>query len=88
MALNIGLREASHLNPHRLLVEGDSACVIQWPSNSSTAPWYLADIIEEMTHLSSRLNISFSHIKHLANVEADKLTKERISKPSLIVSLC
>ncbi|XXG49570.1 hypothetical protein AAC387_Pa02g3723 [Persea americana] len=88
LALNIGMREASRLNPQWLLVEGDSACVFQWASNPSTVPWYMANIIEEMTHLSGELNISFSHIKCSANAKADNLAKEGVSKPSLIVSLC
>eukprot|EP00268_Persea_americana_P034085 TRINITY_DN3370_c1_g2_i3.p1 TRINITY_DN3370_c1_g2~~TRINITY_DN3370_c1_g2_i3.p1 ORF type:complete len:167 (+),score=20.75 TRINITY_DN3370_c1_g2_i3:1551-2051(+) len=36
LALKIGLRKAINLHPHRLLVEGDSFCTIQWASPSST----------------------------------------------------
>ena len=84
LALNLGLREASHMNPQRLLVEGDSTCVIQWALNPSTAPWYL----EDMAQMSRALNISLSHIRHSANVEADKLVKGGVYKPSLIISIC
>ena len=54
----------------------------------SSAPWYLADIIEEVTQLSRALNISFSHIRLSVNEKADKLAKEGVSKPSLIVLCC
>ena len=86
LALNVDLREASRMNPQRLLVEGDSACVIQWTLNPSTAPWYLADLSEEMAQMSTALNIS-SHIRRSANAEADRLAKG-VHKPSLIVSIC
>ena len=87
-ALKIGLWEASALNPHRLLVEGDYACTIQWASLYSSAPWYLADIIEEVNQLSKELNISFSYIRRSANDEVDKLAKEGVYKLSLIVLRC
>eukprot|EP00268_Persea_americana_P066521 TRINITY_DN906_c1_g1_i4.p1 TRINITY_DN906_c1_g1~~TRINITY_DN906_c1_g1_i4.p1 ORF type:complete len:123 (-),score=20.73 TRINITY_DN906_c1_g1_i4:193-561(-) len=86
LALNIGLREASCLLPQRLLVEGDSSCVIQWATQSSPPPWYLAEIIEEVLQLSGDLNVSFHHIMRSANAEADKLVKEGVLKPSLIIS--
>ena len=88
LALNVGLREASRMNPQRLLVTGDSASVLQWALNPSTAPWYLADLSEEMAQMSTALNISFSHIRRSANAEADRLAKEGVHKPSLIISIC
>ena len=34
LALCIGFRQAPRFNPQHLFVEGDSACVIRWHSNS------------------------------------------------------
>ena len=87
LALNIGLRHASRLLLQRLLVEGDSSCVIQWASQSFSPPWYLADIIEEVLQLSGDLNVSFHHIMRSANAEAGLLAKEGVIKLSLIISI-
>ena len=80
LALKIGLQEAFNLHPHRLLVEGDSFCAIQWASQSSNPPWYLVDIIEEVIQLSGGVNISFHHIKRLANDDADISPKREFFK--------
>lgn len=61
LALNIGLHEASRLNPQRLIVEGDTAYGIQCASKSANPPWYLTDLIEEVLELSTTLNVSFHH---------------------------
>lgn len=66
----------SHFHPHHLIVEGDSACVICWGSNTSNTPWYLADLFEEVIELSSSLNVSFQHINRMVNDRADMLAKE------------
>ena len=86
LALLFGLREASRLQPQQLPAERDSSCVIQWVSQSSSPPWYLADIIEEMLQWSGDLNVSFNHIMISTNAEADKLAKEGVLKPSLLIS--
>eukprot|EP00268_Persea_americana_P009744 TRINITY_DN13898_c0_g1_i2.p1 TRINITY_DN13898_c0_g1~~TRINITY_DN13898_c0_g1_i2.p1 ORF type:complete len:122 (-),score=12.31 TRINITY_DN13898_c0_g1_i2:137-502(-) len=86
LALNIGLQEAFRLLPQRLLV-GYSSCIIQWVTQSSSPPWYLVEIIEEVLQLSGDLNVSFHHIMRSANAEADPLAKEGVIKPSLIISI-
>ena len=76
----------SCLLPQCLLVEGDSSCVIQWVTlSSSSPPWYLADIIEEVLQLSGDLNVSFDHIMRSTTEEANLLAKEGVIKPSLII---
>lgn len=63
MALNVGLHEVCRQNLHGILVEGDSFCVIQWATSwAALAPWYLADILEEVQDLSKYLEASFLHI--------------------------
>lgn len=69
-----------------LIIEGPSLCVIQWASQASYPPWFLADIIEEVFEITKTLNVSFHHIKHSANTEEDRLAKEGASKPSLLIS--
>ena len=87
LALKIGLQEATNLHPHRLPVKGDSFCAIQWASQSTNPPCYLADIIEEVIQLSGDFNTSFHHIKHSANNEADRLAKEGVLKTKLHISI-
>ncbi|XXG68389.1 hypothetical protein AAC387_Pa06g1488 [Persea americana] len=65
--LNIGLREALRFNPRLLVIEGDSSCAMKWASLPSSAPWYQADIMEEVVENSKKVNISFHLIKHDAN---------------------
>ena len=85
LSLNIGLREALRFNPQLLVIEGDSSCVIKWVSQPSTAHWYLEDIIGEVIENSKNVNISFHLIKRGANLEADRLAKEGVSRPSLLI---
>lgn len=72
-------KQGWRFNPQLLLIEGDSSCVIQWASQALRPPWYLADIIEEVVESSKNLNVTFHqdhHIKHIANLEVDRLAKE------------
>lgn len=85
MALNTGLREACRLNLHGILVKGDSFCVCRWASSQSTAPWYLANIMEQVLDLATRLGASFLHVKWSANTEADRQAKEGIHHPNLVL---
>ena len=87
LALKNGIHEASKLNPQRLLIEGDSYCVIRWASRASNPAWNLANIIEEVIQLSRELNGSFQHIKRSAKQEANKLAKEEVLKPALTISM-
>ena len=82
LALRASIHQATKLNLQRLIIEGDSYCVIQWARQSSNPPWNLIYIIEEVVHLSRELNVSFHHV---ANYEADKLTKEGVLKTALTV---
>ena len=87
LALRTGIHEGSKLNPQQLLIEEDSYCVIQWVNQSSNPPWNHVDIIEEVVQMSWELNVSFHHIKGLANQEAYKLAKEGVLKTALNVSM-
>ena len=62
------------------------SCVIQWATRSFLPPRYMADIIEEVIQLSGDLNVSFNYIMRSTNAEADKLAKEGVLKPSLLIS--
>eukprot|EP00268_Persea_americana_P052256 TRINITY_DN5842_c0_g2_i3.p1 TRINITY_DN5842_c0_g2~~TRINITY_DN5842_c0_g2_i3.p1 ORF type:complete len:131 (+),score=11.11 TRINITY_DN5842_c0_g2_i3:78-470(+) len=78
----MGLREASRLNLLRLLVEGNSKCVICWGTNS----WKLLDAVEEVAHLSRSLGATFSHMPRSANGVADALTMKGAKCQSLHIS--
>ena len=80
LALRASIHQATKLNLQRLIIEGDSYCVILWASQSSNPPWNLVHIIEEVVHLSQKWNVYFHHIKRPANHEADKLAKEGVLK--------
>ena len=73
------LREANHLNLHHLRVDGDSFSLIQCASGKANFPWHLVDIYVGVKDLSRRLLVSFNHIKHSANREADCPAKEAFS---------
>lgn len=60
---------------------------MQWAAQSYKPPLNLADIIEEGVQLYGDLNISFQHIKHSANAEANQLAKEGVLKHVLIISI-
>lgn len=59
--------------------------MIQWASQASRPPWYLADIIGEVVESSKNLNVTFHHIKRIANLEVDRLAKEGVSRPPLLI---
>lgn len=69
-------KQGWRFNPQLLLIERDYSCVIQWASQASRPPWYLADIIEEVVEISKRVYISFHQIKRSGNAEADRLVSE------------
>ena len=72
-------------NPQLFIIEGDSSCAIKWAPQASMAPWYLADVIEEVTENAKNMNISYNLIKRCANSEADRPVKEGPSRPSLFI---
>ena len=64
----------------------DSSGTVKWASGRANPPLQLADTMEEVRDLSTRLRVSFNQIKCCANGEADCLDKEGIGRPSLIFS--
>lgn len=51
------------------LLLGESRCVIR-------SPWNLMDELEEVADISQMLNLTFHHVRRLANGVADCLSKE------------
>lgn len=93
MVFNIDLCEAYWLNLLHIVVEGHNFCVIWWAAREAKVPWYVVDILEEVTDLARRLGISNYHIKRSAKslpsayIDVDRLVKEGILWPNLILSL-
>ena len=66
-------------------MEGDSSCAIKWASQASMALWYLTDVVKEVAEIAKSINISYNLIKRSANLEADRLAKDGVSRPSLCI---
>lgn len=69
----VGLFEAHHWNLWCILVLGHSLCARRWAYNLCRAPCSIADAAKELMDLAKVLEVSFAHIKRIANLAADLL---------------
>lgn len=73
------LRERAFGNPQGWVLATSLSrvvfCVIRWVLESSKPPWRMADVVDEVLELASKLKVSFTHVNCSANVAADCLAK-------------
>lgn len=74
----MGCRELHQQNAHNAIIEGGSFSAIQWGSGAAKCPWWLADWVEEIKHISTQLQCCFLHVLREANGIADGLARERV----------
>lgn len=67
IVFRMGCREDVRLGLCNIIAEADSFFTINWASSSSNPPRHLVDISEDVLELSSRLGVTFSHVKQSAN---------------------
>lgn len=72
-----GLRQAYRCKLHNLFVEGAA----------TKPPWKVAGVVDEILDLAGNLQFSFSHIDRSANSEANRLAKDGVSNPMLMVNV-
>ena len=58
-------------------------CAVKWASGRCSAPWRIADTVEEVLNLAKVLDVPFVHVKKTANSVADVLAKEVVSQQCL-----
>lgn len=77
-AMLMGCRELRNLGGHDAIIKGDSFCAIQWGSpvrGQAKCPWRVADLVEEIQHISASLRLSFNHVSREANDTKDSLVR-------------
>lgn len=77
-ALSIGCRKLLKLNAYSAIIEGNSFSAIQWGSGKASHPWGLANWVEEVQAISTKVGVSFDHIPREANNMADGLAREGV----------
>lgn len=87
VALRMGLMEAVKLCIHYFILEGCSSCVTRRALGTSSFPWCLADAVEEVLELATKLNASFVNVLRSANEAADSLGKEGVSQHTIVVDM-
>lgn len=73
----LGCRELRKLEAANAFVEGDSLSAIRWGLSMSKCPWRLADWVEDVHFISTKLNFSFNRILREVNAMADFFNQGR-----------
>ena len=83
-ALLIRCRELEKIGGSYPIMEGDSFSTIQWAFGKAIYPWRITDWVEEVQDISKKIGASFRHILREANSMADGLSREGLSRSSII----
>lgn len=75
-ALLDGLKLAYNLGIHNIIVESDSAILVQWIKDGKCSLWYLWDYWDDVRRLFVGMNCTIRHVFWEANMVVDYLDEE------------